>query len=78
MTHQAVRNGAEEVLVCDLEKEDRIAPGKAYGYYTFDGESGMTISDTALQVSRFYQRPEHETVFTRSGWYRTTASGYPG
>lgn len=35
VTHQAVRNGAREVYVCDKEEKDRIVPGKAYGYYTF-------------------------------------------
>jgi len=35
VTHQAVRNGARQVYVCDKEEEGRIIPGKAYGYYTF-------------------------------------------
>lgn len=35
VTHQAVRNGAAEVYVCDKEKEDRLQPGKAYGHYRF-------------------------------------------
>ena len=34
LVHQAVRNGASWVYVCDKE-DDRIVPGKAYGYYTF-------------------------------------------
>lgn len=34
LVHQAVRNGANWVYVCDKEG-DRIVPGKAYGYYTF-------------------------------------------
>ncbi len=36
VTHQAVRNGAREVYVCDREKEGRIEAGKNYGYYRFD------------------------------------------
>ena len=35
MTHQAVRNGAKEVYVCDREEEGRLIVGKAYGYYKF-------------------------------------------
>ena len=35
VTHQAVRNGARQVYVCDRENDSRIAAGKAYGYYTF-------------------------------------------
>ena len=34
LVHQAVRNGASWVYVCDKE-DDRIVPGKAYGYYSF-------------------------------------------
>lgn len=36
VTHQAVRNGAHEVYVCDKEKEGRLQVGKGYGYYQFD------------------------------------------
>lgn len=35
VSHQAVRNGARQVYVCDREKGNRIVPGKSYGYYTF-------------------------------------------
>lgn len=35
VTHQAVRNGARQVYVCDREGVARIVPGKAYGYYRF-------------------------------------------
>lgn len=35
VTHQAVRNGARQVYVCDREEERQLVPGKAYGYYTF-------------------------------------------
>lgn len=35
VTHQAVRNGARQVYVCDKENDSRIVPGKVYGYYTF-------------------------------------------
>lgn len=34
LTHQAMRNGANRVYVCDKE-EDRMVPGKAYGHYIF-------------------------------------------
>lgn len=43
VTHQAVRNGAEEVYVCDKEQEDRIQPGKAYGYYQFQYIHDMLV-----------------------------------
>lgn len=35
VTHQAVRNGARQVFVCDKEEENRLVPGKDYGYYRF-------------------------------------------
>lgn len=35
VTHQAVRNGARQVYVCDKEEKERLVPGKAYGLYTF-------------------------------------------
>lgn len=34
VVHQAVRNGAEQVFVCDKEDKGRIVIGKHYGYYT--------------------------------------------
>ena len=36
VTHQAVRNGAREVYVCDREKEGRIQTDRNYGYYRFE------------------------------------------
>ena len=36
VVHQAVRNGAETVFVCDMEGPGRIRPGQAYGYYRFE------------------------------------------
>ena len=33
VVHQAVRNGAKTVYVRDKEREGRIVPGKAYGFY---------------------------------------------
>lgn len=36
VTHQAVRNGAKEVYLCDKEKPDRLKAGKSYGYYVFE------------------------------------------
>lgn len=41
VTHQAVRNGARQVYVCDREKDHRIVPGKAYGYYLFSHSHDM-------------------------------------
>jgi len=35
VVHQAVRNGAHTVLVKDEEREGRIIPGRAYGFYSF-------------------------------------------
>lgn len=35
VAHQAVRNGARWVFACDKEADDRLVPGKAYGYYVF-------------------------------------------
>lgn len=35
LSHQAVRNGARQVYVCDREKEGRMVQGKEYGYYRF-------------------------------------------
>lgn len=36
VTHQAVRNGAKEVYLCDKERPDRLKAGKSYGYYVFE------------------------------------------
>lgn len=35
VTHQAVRNGARQVFVCDKEADNRIIVDRPYGYYTF-------------------------------------------
>ncbi len=35
VTHQAVRNGARQVYVCDREEEAQLVLGKAYGHYIF-------------------------------------------
>ncbi len=45
VTHQAVRNGAEEVFVTDREKAGRIEPGKAYGYYVFEHQHDMLVME---------------------------------
>lgn len=46
VTHQAVRNGARYVYVCD-RAESRIVPGKAYGYYKFwNSHSMMAMTKT--------------------------------
>lgn len=47
VTHQAVRNGAKWVFVCDKEGENRIVPGKAYGYYKF------AFAHTMLNMGKF-------------------------
>ena len=44
MTHQAVRNGAKEVYVCDREEEGRLIVGKAYGYYKKNGNPDEVIT----------------------------------
>lgn len=43
VTHQAVRNGAKEVFVCDQEKEGRIMTEKPYGYYLFHYHHDMLL-----------------------------------
>lgn len=54
VVHQAVRNGARWVYVYDKETDNRIVPGKAYGYYTF------AFAHTMLEL----QKPiERERVF---------------
>lgn len=49
VTHQAVRNGAEEVFVTDREKTGRIEPGKAYGYYVFEHQHDMIVMEKSNQ-----------------------------
>lgn len=46
VTHQAVRNGARWVYVCDKEADNRIVPGKAFGYY------GFTFAHTMLEMRK--------------------------
>lgn len=41
VTHQAVRNGARQVFVCDKEADNRIVVDKPYGYYTFSFAHAM-------------------------------------
>lgn len=43
IAHQAVRNGAKEVFVCDQEREGRIIAEKPYGYYTFHYQHDMLL-----------------------------------
>lgn len=46
VAHQAVRNGARQVFVCDKEQEGRIDQEKRYGYYRFQ------LSHNMLWMSR--------------------------
>lgn len=55
VTHQAVRNGARQVYVCDKEDDSRIIPGKAYGYYTFSHGYDML----AMRKRIFFGNPEN-------------------
>lgn len=52
VTHQAMRNGARQVYVCDKEADkgagDRIVQGKAYGYYCFFLEHTMVRMEKAI------------------------------
>lgn len=56
VTHQAVRNGARQVYVCDKEADKesdkgadgRIVPGKAYGYYCFYPEHTMVRMEKVI------------------------------
>lgn len=48
VVHQAVRNGAQRVLVRDEETDGRILPGKSYGFYIFresDEENGWYVTE---------------------------------
>ncbi|MCI8518566.1 MAG: tRNA pseudouridine(38-40) synthase TruA [Hungatella sp.] len=54
VTHQAVRNGARQVYVCDREGEGRIVPGKAYGYYLFRRAHNM------LEMKKTVSRNEND------------------
>lgn len=48
VTHQAVRNGARQVYVCDKEETDRIIPEKKYGHYTFRHGHDMLMMKKTL------------------------------
>ncbi len=87
VTHQAVRNGAREVYVCDLE-DSRIDPERSYGYYVFQRvEPGKEEMRTAEQerLAAFRRRgqtgagPDAEDMRTSEPceWFMTTRSGYP-
>ncbi len=50
VTHQAVRNGAWYVYVCDREQSGRIEPEKDYGYYRFKEQTeDMEVLTERLQ-----------------------------
>ncbi len=49
VTHQAVRNGAAAVFVCDKEEEGRIVPGKNYGYYQFCHIHDMLLMEKCVK-----------------------------
>lgn len=48
VTHQAVRNGARQIFVCDREQEGRIVQDKHYGYYQFRPSHGMLKMSRSL------------------------------
>lgn len=53
VTHQAVRNGAKQIYVHDKERKDRIAEGKAYGFYTFQHVYDMvTMTKQVTSVTK--------------------------
>lgn len=58
ITHQAVRNGARQVYVCDREKEGRIVPGKAYGYYSF--RHGHNMMELKKRIPSSWEGPGDE------------------
>ncbi len=58
VTHQAVRNGARQVYVCDKEDDSRIVPGKNYGYYQFS--YGHDMLAMTKKVSLPQSSPEED------------------
>ncbi len=59
VTHQAVRNGACQVYVCDREEEKKLVPGKAYGYYTFrHGHDMLEMSKKVLPAEEEEEEKE--------------------
>jgi ribosomal protein S18 acetylase RimI-like enzyme len=52
VTHQAVRNGARQVYVCDKEDDKRIVPGKDYGYYRFSYGYDMLAMRKKIALSK--------------------------
>ncbi len=59
-THQAVRNGAKQVYVCDREENNRIILGKSYGYYTFQHGHDMLSMRKPIQRAEKEQDSERE------------------
>ena len=69
MVHQAVRNGAERVYVCDLEHGKRKVPltdGAQYGYY---------VMRSCPEVPDFCREKRGGGVDGQ--WFETGAAGYP-
>ncbi len=69
VTHQAVRNGARTVYVCDMEGGGRrIRPDKTYGHYRFRPADWPEDGCSAPAYGDGKERPQ---------WYMTSAEGYP-
>lgn len=57
VVHQAMRNGARYIYVHDRES-DRIIPGKAYGYYTFEYACDVVLMEkTTVEMKPELQQP---------------------
>ena len=71
VTHQAVRNGARYVYVCDREKAGRIGTDRSYGYYSFreQPETGE------IPIIRIQERTGCIFPDGAVSWYRTAAQG---
>lgn len=67
VTHQAVRNGARYVYVCDREAAGRIEEGKDYGYYRFE----KMPDSTEIPAERIRQRTGCALRDGAGFWYMT-------
>lgn len=67
VTHQAVRNGAWYVYVCDREKSGRIEPEKDYGYYRFKEQ----IENMGVPTERLQERTGCIITDEPVIWYMT-------
>ncbi|MEG0215897.1 MAG: tRNA pseudouridine(38-40) synthase TruA [Hungatella sp.] len=67
VVHQAVRNGADLVYVCDCEQSGRIVLGKSYGYYIFYDSSEQPADS-------FYEKNKIQMPNQKFRWYVTKKS----